>query len=161
MMFLFAGHSDKPLKSLISMAHKGNHICLHRFFFYLRYEWLVRGRLYLPNQHHEPHHKICNLRYGTHGYWRSAYKERWRQNSVRFKWYSFYNNHINPHFLFDCNMIWFSQHPKHSHPQTWSFASFVLSLIFSVLLKVSSENYQIKFFALSAFNSTYPHFGHT
>ena len=31
MMFL-AGHSDKPLKSLISMAHKGNHICLYRFF---------------------------------------------------------------------------------------------------------------------------------
>ena len=33
MMFLFAGHSDKPLKSLISMAHKGNHTCLHRFSF--------------------------------------------------------------------------------------------------------------------------------
>ena len=33
MMFLFAGHSDKPLKSLISMAHKGNHICLHCFSF--------------------------------------------------------------------------------------------------------------------------------
>ena len=33
MMFLFAGHSDKPLKSLISMAHEGNHICLHRFSF--------------------------------------------------------------------------------------------------------------------------------
>ena len=33
MMFLFAGHSDKPLESLISMAHKGNHICLHRFSF--------------------------------------------------------------------------------------------------------------------------------
>ena len=33
MMFLFAGHSDKPLKSLIGMAHKGNHICLYRFSF--------------------------------------------------------------------------------------------------------------------------------
>ena len=33
MMFLFAGHSDKPLKSLISMAHEENHICLHRFSF--------------------------------------------------------------------------------------------------------------------------------
>ena len=33
MMFLFAGHSDKPLKSLISMAHKGNHIRLYRFSF--------------------------------------------------------------------------------------------------------------------------------
>ena len=32
-MFLFAGHSDKPLKSLISMAHEGNHICLYRFSF--------------------------------------------------------------------------------------------------------------------------------
>ena len=72
----------------------------------------------MPNQRCELHHKICNLRYGTHGYWRSAYKERWRQNSVRFKCHSFYNNHINPHFLFDCNIIWFSQHPKHSHPQT-------------------------------------------
>ena len=33
MMFLLAEHSDKPLKSLISMAHKGNHICLYRFSF--------------------------------------------------------------------------------------------------------------------------------
>ena len=33
MMFLFAGHSDKPLKSLIFIAHEGNHICLHRFSF--------------------------------------------------------------------------------------------------------------------------------
>ena len=33
MMFLFAEHSDKPLKSLIGMAHKGNHICLYRFSF--------------------------------------------------------------------------------------------------------------------------------
>jgi len=33
MMFLFAGHSDKPLKSLISMAYEGNHICLYRFSF--------------------------------------------------------------------------------------------------------------------------------
>ena len=33
MMFLFAGHSDKPLKSLVSMAHKGNHICLYHFSF--------------------------------------------------------------------------------------------------------------------------------
>ena len=33
MMFLLAGHSDKPLKSLVSMAHEGNPICLHRFSF--------------------------------------------------------------------------------------------------------------------------------
>ena len=32
-MFLFAGHSDKTLKSLISIAHKENHICLYRFSF--------------------------------------------------------------------------------------------------------------------------------
>ena len=32
-MFLFAGHSDKPLKSLISIAHKENNICLYRFAF--------------------------------------------------------------------------------------------------------------------------------
>ena len=29
----------------------------------------------MPNQHHESHHKICNLRYGTPGYGMSAYKE--------------------------------------------------------------------------------------
>ena len=32
-MFLFAGHFDKPLKSLISIAHKENNICLYRFSF--------------------------------------------------------------------------------------------------------------------------------
>ncbi len=32
-MFLFAGHSDKPLKSLISIAHKENNICLYNFSF--------------------------------------------------------------------------------------------------------------------------------
>ena len=34
-MFLFAGHSDKPLKSLISIAHKENNICSYRFFIYV------------------------------------------------------------------------------------------------------------------------------
>ena len=38
------------------------------FFFHLRCEWLVRGRLYMPNLRYELHHKICNLRYETHGY---------------------------------------------------------------------------------------------
>ena len=28
----------------------------------------------MPNQHHESHHKICNLRYGTHGYEMDAYE---------------------------------------------------------------------------------------
>ena len=32
-MFLFAGHSDKPLKSLISIAHEENNICLRHFSF--------------------------------------------------------------------------------------------------------------------------------
>ena len=30
----------------------------------------------MPGQRHELHHKICNLRYGTHRYGMSAYKER-------------------------------------------------------------------------------------
>jgi hypothetical protein len=30
----------------------------------------------MPNLRYELHHKICNLRYGTHGYGMSAYKER-------------------------------------------------------------------------------------
>ena len=28
----------------------------------------------MPNLRYEPHHKICNLRYGTHGYGMSAYE---------------------------------------------------------------------------------------
>ena len=31
------------------------------FFFYLRFEWLVRGRLYMPNLCCEPHHRICQF----------------------------------------------------------------------------------------------------
>ena len=60
MMFLFAGHSDKPLKSLISMAHKGNHICLYRFSFHKPIKSrLVRGRLYMPDQRC----KLSNLQF--------------------------------------------------------------------------------------------------
>ena len=52
-----------------------HNICLYRFSFHKPIKSrLVRGRLYLPNQHHESHHKICNLRYATHGYGMSAYK---------------------------------------------------------------------------------------
>ena len=29
----------------------------------------------MSNQRHELHHKICNLRYGTHGYEMSTYKK--------------------------------------------------------------------------------------
>ena len=28
----------------------------------------------MPNQRYESHHKICNLRYGTHGYEMDAYE---------------------------------------------------------------------------------------
>ena len=28
----------------------------------------------MPGQRHELHHKICNLRYGTHGYGMDAYE---------------------------------------------------------------------------------------
>ena len=28
----------------------------------------------MPDQHCEPHHRICNLRYGTHGYEMDAYE---------------------------------------------------------------------------------------
>ena len=28
----------------------------------------------MPNLRYESHHKICNLRYGTHGYGMSVYK---------------------------------------------------------------------------------------
>ena len=34
----------------------------------------MRGRLYIPNQRYELHHRICNLRYGTHGYEMDAYE---------------------------------------------------------------------------------------
>ena len=74
MMFLFAGHSDKPLKSLISMAHKGNHICLYRFSFIYIMDDLREDaytcQIYAVNRTTES----ANLRYGTHGYGISAYK---------------------------------------------------------------------------------------
>ena len=80
MMFLFAGHSAGLLsKNFVkqrlheifaqkpsSMAHEGNHICLHRFSFSLHCECLVGGRLYMPNQRCELHHKICDLRIGSY-----------------------------------------------------------------------------------------------
>ena len=31
------------------------------FFFHLRCEWLVKGRLYMPNLRYEPHHRICQF----------------------------------------------------------------------------------------------------
>ena len=85
MMFLFAGHSagllsknfvkqsfTKFLESQLHGSRRKSYLSVP-FFFHLRYEWLVRGRLYLPNLRYELHHRICNLCYGTHGYGMSAY----------------------------------------------------------------------------------------
>ena len=47
-MFLFAGHSDKPLKSLISIAHKENNICLYRFSFIYVMDDLWEGAYTCP-----------------------------------------------------------------------------------------------------------------
>ena len=77
MMFLLAGHSAGLLNNnhvqlklpwfLESQLHgsqRKSYLSVP-FFFHLRYEWLVRGRLYMPNLRYETHHRICNLRYGT------------------------------------------------------------------------------------------------
>ncbi len=86
MMSLFAGHSagllnnnlekqcfPRLLESQLHGSRRKSYLSVP-FFFHLRYEWLVRGRLYLPNLRCESHHRICNLRYGTHGYGMSACK---------------------------------------------------------------------------------------
>ena len=79
-MFLFAGHSAGLLNNnhvqlklpwlLGSQLHGSQRksYLSAPFFFHLRCEWLVRGRLYMPNQHCESHHRICNLRYGMSAY---------------------------------------------------------------------------------------------
>ena len=74
MMFLFAGHSDKPLKSLISMAHEGNHICLYRFSFIYAVNDLWEDAYTCPINAMNCTTESANLRYGTHGYGMSAYK---------------------------------------------------------------------------------------
>ena len=82
MMFLFAGHSDKPLKSLISMAHKGNHICLYRFSFIYVMDDLWEDAYICPIYTVDRTTESAKFRYGTHGYGMNTYKERWRQNAV-------------------------------------------------------------------------------
>ena len=85
MMFLFAGHSagllsknfvkqsfTKFLESQLHGSRRKSYLSVP-FFFHLRCEGLVRGRLYLPSQRYGLHHKICNLHYGTHGYGMSVY----------------------------------------------------------------------------------------
>ena len=74
MMFLFAGHSDKPLKSLISMAHKGNHICLYRFSFIYAVNDLWEDAYTCPINAMNCTTESANLRYGTHGYEMDAYE---------------------------------------------------------------------------------------
>ena len=74
MMFLFAGHSDKPLKSLISMAHKGNHICLYRFSFIYAVNDLWEDAYICPINVMDCTTESANLRYGTHGYEMDAYE---------------------------------------------------------------------------------------
>ena len=60
--------------SFVSSANRNIIFRLYRFSFHKPIKSrLVRGRLYLPNLHCELHHRICNLRYGTHGYGMSAY----------------------------------------------------------------------------------------
>ena len=56
----------------------------------------------MPNQCYESHHKICNLRYGTHGYGMSAYTRRCRLNSVILNALRFANDkgHISRSFIF-------------------------------------------------------------
>ena len=74
MMFLFAGHSDKPLKSLVSMAHKGNHICLYRFSFIYAVNDLWEDAYTCPINAMNCTTESANLRYGTHGYEMDAYE---------------------------------------------------------------------------------------
>ena len=108
---------DVPVRRAFRQASEES--CLHGsqrksylsvpFFFHLRCEWLVRGRLYMPGQRYESHHRICNLRYGTPGYGMSAYKGRWRQNAV----------------ILD--VLWFANH-KRAHLS--EFHLWVLPLVF-------------------------------
>ena len=73
MMFLFAGHSagllsknfvkqsfTKFLESQLHGSRRKSYLSVP-FFFHLRCEWLVKGRLYMPNLRYEPHHRICQF----------------------------------------------------------------------------------------------------
>ena len=101
MMFLFAGHSagllsknfvkqsfTKFLESQLHGSRRKSYLSAPFFFFFTL--WMPCGRTLIhAHLRCELHHRICNLRYRTHGYRMSAYKERWRQNAVEFKWHSF------------------------------------------------------------------------
>ena len=68
----------------------------------------------MPSQRHEPHHKICNLRYGTPGYRMNSYYRNllgglYRENPVKSrnyeavksskKWENVGNSYIIPALL--------------------------------------------------------------
>ena len=74
MRFLFAEHSDKPLKSLISIAHKENNICLYRFSFNYAVNDLWEDAYTCPINAMNCTTESANLRYGTHGYEMDAYE---------------------------------------------------------------------------------------
>ena len=67
-MFLFAGHSDKPLKSLISIAHKENNICLYRFSFIYAVNDLWEDAYTCPIYAVNRTTESANLRYGMSAY---------------------------------------------------------------------------------------------
>ena len=58
----------------------------------------------MPDQRHESHHKICNLRYGTHGYGMSACKIQ-SVHLLKLKVAVF---HLFYHSLINCNPLGFS-----------------------------------------------------
>ena len=101
MMFLFAGHSagllsknfvkqsfTKFLESQLHGSRRKSYLSAPFFFFFTL--WMPCGRTLI---HAQSTLWIApqNLRFTlwNSGYWMSAYKERWRQNAVEFKWHSF------------------------------------------------------------------------
>ena len=73
MMFQFAGHSDKPQRVLSPWLTKEIiFVCTVFLTFTLR---MTCERTFIFAQFTlELHHRICNLRYGTHGYGMNAYE---------------------------------------------------------------------------------------
>ena len=69
---------------LIFIAHEGNNICLYRFSFIYVTNALREDAYICPIYAMNRTTESANLRYGTHGYGMSAYKEGWRQNTVIF-----------------------------------------------------------------------------
>ena len=100
MMFLFAGHSDKPLKSLIFIAHEGNHICLHRFSFIYVMNDLWEDAYTCPVNVMNCTSESANLRYGTHGYEMSAYEITAKFKRFNALWFVDVKGHTSRSFIF-------------------------------------------------------------